>query len=158
MEVKPLNKQDWRHFSPSCRERLQKLFWKDLLPLKEYTIFSKDFPKRFPKKHPREHTKGRYEEPSNEPTKTSKKPLKEPIRNNISPECSAMVTGFCLISKWELPFWTFYVQTEIWKQIFQKDFIQPPNGKLTICKLPFPSGSYRVCRALWARTLRNPEE
>ena len=37
-------------------------------------------------------------------------------------------------------------------KFFKKNCIQHPNGVLTICKLPFPNGSYRngVWRALWA--------
>ena len=50
------------------------------------------------------------------------------------------------------PCGTFYVRTEIWKENFEKNPIQLPNGVLPICKLPFPNGSYRngVCRGLWA--------
>ena len=45
-----------------------------------------------------------------------------------------------------------------WKfesESFKKNPIQPPNGVLPICKLPFPNESYRngVCRALWALIL-----
>ena len=45
----------------------------------------------------------------------------------------------------------------MWERKFGKKFskkspLLPPNGVLSICKLPFPNGSYRngVCRGLWA--------
>ena len=50
-----------------------------------------------------------------------------------------------------------HLKSFMWEQKFEKNFfkkspIQPPNGVLSICKLPFSNGSYRngVCRALWA--------
>ena len=50
-----------------------------------------------------------------------------------------------------------HLDSFMWEQKFEKKFfkknpIQPPNGVLSICKLPFPNGSYRngVCRGLWA--------
>ena len=61
----------------------------------------------------------------------------------------------CTIDKntFSAPFGIFYVKMEIWIEIFQKMFFTtPPNGVLSICKLPFPNGSYcnGVCRGLWA--------
>ena len=51
-----------------------------------------------------------------------------------------------------------HLESFMWKQkfenkFFKKDPIQPTNGELLICKLPFPNGSYRngVCRGLWAK-------
>ena len=90
---------------------------------------------------------------------------------SLCPDCSATGMGqfpTCKL-KWDLlrssvtactinentfsaPFGIFYVRTEICKEIFQKKSYTPPIGVLSICKLPFPNGSYRngVCTALWA--------
>ena len=66
---------------------------------------------------------------------------------------SASVTA-CKIDKdtFSAPFGIFYVNQKFEKKFFKKSPIQPPNGVLPICNLPFPNGSYsnRVCRALWA--------
>ena len=70
------------------------------------------------------------------------------VLKRLSPECSAKVTGLCFICKWELAYWDllrtsiaawtihkntlsapfgiFYVQKEIWKQIFQKKSYTTP--------------------------------
>ena len=68
------------------------------------------------------------------------------------------VTAFTIDKNtFSAPFGIFYVRTEIWKEIFQKNHIQTPNGVLLIFKLPFPNGSYcnGVCRALWAMSFLN---
>ena len=62
----------------------------------------------------------------------------------------------CSIDKkntFSAPFGIFYVRTEIWKETFQKNHLQIPNGVHLVFKLPFPNGSYRngVCKALWAK-------
>ena len=56
------------------------------------------------------------------------------------------------------PFGIFYVRTEIWKELFKKGPVQPPNGVLLIFKLPFQNESYcnGVCRALWAMSISKP--
>ena len=53
-----------------------------------------------------------------------------------------------------------HLECFIWERIFEKNFfkkspIQPPNGVLPICQLPFLNGRYRngVCRTLWVMTL-----
>ena len=49
---------------------------------------------------------------------------------------------------------SFMCKRKFENKFFKKDPIQPPNGELPICRLPFPNGSYRngVYRALWAES------
>ena len=87
----------------------------------------------------------------------------------LCPESSATGMGQFPICKLKLDFLrTSVTACVIHKNIFSAPFgiengilkkrnfkiypIQPPNGVLPICKLPFPNGSYLngVCRAPWA--------
>ena len=47
---------------------------------------------------------------------------------------------------------SFMWELKFEKKFFKKSPIQPSNGVLSICKLPFPNGSYHngACSALWA--------